>query len=347
MESQKGGPGTTPWARSSAFLAEELDQLYLGFCMQLPSSLQAAGRELPYRLRLAPTADIPFSEVFSHEVTLAAPALFAEAIPLAPPDQIRQAVLAHMLAVIEAFGTDRVEDGQVLASRDLLGVLEHLRGARDRALLRVAEGKLSPDSVLRLSAQADENTRRAIAEERSLLTQKTPSSFATYERVSLGKQSVGFPAAQVLAKVNGFNSEQLAFVDEILGSIWLGLQFDDDVVDWEDDLKRGGAWALNLAQHLLFQGKDLPETDMPKANLSLLAQRWVLDSQALEHMLRLAYRKYRAARRRAEALGARRLASWAKGREQRSLRTAELESNNAGYSVRARQLANWAAEVLS
>ena len=29
-------------------------------------------------------------------------------------------------------------------------------------------------------------------------------------------------------------------------SVWLGLQIADDVVDWEDDLQRGGAWAVCL-----------------------------------------------------------------------------------------------------
>ena len=92
---------------------ELVDDLYEEFASGLGGDLAAHARDLPRALRLAPIADAPWSRVFAHEITLAAPALFADAFPGLALLTVRAAVRAHMLSVIDAFGTDRVEDGQV------------------------------------------------------------------------------------------------------------------------------------------------------------------------------------------------------------------------------------------
>src|SRR5439155_21039788 len=127
---------------------ELVDELYEVFVDTLSGSLADAARTLAFTLCLAPTPKIPWSRVFGHEVTLAAPALVAEAMPHVPQSVRRDAILAHMLAVIEAFGTDRVEDGQVQPTPELTGVLEEARYARDRALGRVAGGGFVPPIAL-------------------------------------------------------------------------------------------------------------------------------------------------------------------------------------------------------
>src|SRR5687768_11697114 len=117
-----------------------IDALYQGFVDSLPSNLRRFGADLPFRLGLAPSASIPFTQVFAHDVTLGAPLLVAEAFPGAAPETVRCAVMAHALSVIEAFGSDRVADGQVESAPELVAVLEHLRRARNAALERVHSG---------------------------------------------------------------------------------------------------------------------------------------------------------------------------------------------------------------
>jgi hypothetical protein len=119
--------------------------------------------------------------------------------------------------------------------------------------------------------------------------------------------------------------------------VWLGLQLADDVVDWEDDVQRGGAWAVCLMRgHApsTLRGKD-----------SIRSQ--VLQSGILAVMLKRALTHMRAARRRATALGAHRLASWAGGQESRLEGLTAAETKSAGYAVRAHALAAWANEVLT
>jgi hypothetical protein len=312
----------------------DIDALFGAVVETLPAELRSAARELPFRLRLAPGPNILWSEVFNHEVTLQAPALFAEGMPGAKPMQIRDAVLAHMLAVIDAFGTDRVHDGQIEDSAMLHDVLAYLRLARDRAVLRLTE-QIDP------YAAADRETRDAILTERALLGRAEVSTLEHYEAISLGKQSVGFPASLALAKAAGWEKRRLDFLESTLAGIWLGLQFEDDVLDWEDDWRRGGAWVICLARGLLARSRSRERPTVPNA-----LQRFVVESGVLTQMLGLARRKYREVRRRSQILGANRLAAWAEQRERHAASLARMETKHAGYVLRMQRLAPWASVVL-
>src|SRR4051794_8258470 len=90
----------------------DIDALYAAFCDQLPGDVRSAGETLARDLGLAPRSDIAWSAVFKHEVTLQAPGFFAEAMPEVKRPLVEAAVLAHMLSVIEAFGSDRIADRQ-------------------------------------------------------------------------------------------------------------------------------------------------------------------------------------------------------------------------------------------
>ena len=73
-----------------------------------------------------------------------------------------------------------------------------------------------------------------------------------------------------------------------------------------------------------------------KAGTSARAARAeVLSSGVLERMLARAHVHMRAARRRASALGAKRLASWAAAQETRLASLVAAESDSAGYAARA------------
>src|SRR4051794_29289451 len=168
-------------------LRGELDALYLAFCETLPTELRLVGRQLPYCVKLAPKPDMPWSQVLAHEVTFAAPALFAQALPGITPGQVRDSFLAHALAVIEAFGTDRVEDGQTAESPELRMVLERLRLGRDRALACVYP--IGADRELDyVAASAEVLESQAI--ERELMAAGASVDFARYEAIARGKASV-------------------------------------------------------------------------------------------------------------------------------------------------------------
>jgi hypothetical protein len=317
---------------------ELVDFLYEDFVRSLSGSLSEAARALAVTLRLAPERGIPWSRVFSHEVTLAAPALVAEGFAGVTPSQVEAAVFAHMLAVLEAFGTDRIEDLQVPASSELLALLAAMRDGRDAALARISA---TPEEQVVTYEHADRTTRQAIGEEARILRlgegddNRRPNGvpFETYERVSFGKQAVGFPASFALAFVVDPSTSRLRALSGLLRGVWLGLQMADDVVDWEGDAARGGAWATALAG----TGRTMDPAAVRPA---------VLEAGVLAQMLARSRRHFRGAERRAMALGATRLSAWAGERREKGERLLEGERAAPGYVGRRFSLGAWAAEVL-
>jgi hypothetical protein len=311
----------------------DIDALYERFCVALPPELRGFGRSLAFELKLAPEPSIPWSSVFKHRVTLQAPGLLYEDTAAFEAGALEKAVFAHMLAVIEAFGTDRIADQQVADAPELRRVLALIRGARDEALSGIG----GPTAVL-MAHDADRVTRDSIARERNLLARGDGVDFATYEAVSAGKQSVGLPASVVLAQTAGFGPEKLETVNSTLMGVWLGLQFQDDVVDWEDDVTHGGAWAVVLARQC--------EPSTATAATAEELKRSVFSTGVLAKMLGLSAERFHAALAGAEALGADRLAEWLRARSAEALDFCENERKSPGYLRRMKQLAPWAAEVL-
>ncbi|MGH7270497.1 MAG: hypothetical protein ACREJ3_08700, partial [Polyangiaceae bacterium] len=293
---------------------------------------------LPRALRLAPVR-VPWSRVFSHEVTLGAPALFAEGMTGITNGDVRDAVLAHAMAVIDAFGTDRIEDEQIEASPAVYAVLGQARRERNRALMRVLRG--TPLASCNFES-TDLQSVRAIRRERQVLRTACPVEFEEYERASRDKQGVGIVASIALARAAGWDDRRCDAVRSALEDVWLGLQMNDDVVDWEDDMQNGGAWAVCLAMAM---------DERPAEGERLLTlpevRRRVLASGVLRRMLAGALRHMRAARRLSAALGAQRLSAWALGQEQRLETLITAECRSPGYAVRAHALSAWAGEVLA
>lgn len=317
-----------------------VDALYSGFVSALPESLRRCAEELPYVLRLAPAPRVPWSAVFNHAVTLEAPRLVAAGLPRTDPELVRRAVLGHMLSVIEAFGTDRVADGQVVSTPELGAILLELRRARDAVLTG-----LWPEAGA-LAQAADRETGEAIREESSLLRRLAAVPFDEYRRISLAKQAVGFPASLALAHASGASATQVEVTRRLLAGVWLGLQFEDDAGDWEDDWRRGGgAWAVSLARRRLEAVRDQGAQDRPTE--PDLVRRRVHRMGVLYLMLRAARRQYRTAWHYARVLGAAPLASWAEQRLARLDGLLPLEKQHAGYVVRALKLAPWASQVLT
>jgi hypothetical protein len=321
-------------------MTRPVDDLYSGFVNSLPVGLRALADDLPHALGLAPASGLRWSEVFSHRVTLEAPALVAEAFPRADAEMVRRAVLGHALSVIEAFGTDRVLDGQIPASPELYALLEHLRETRCAVLEKIHAGAGA------VARQADLNTQQAIREEQTLLSEVGAATFAEYRRISLGKQALGFPASLALARAAGATESQVEEVQRALAGAWLGLQFEDDAVDWEDDWRRGhGAWAVSLARRRLESVKEQRSEERPTE--PDMIRRRVFSMRVLYMMLQAARRNYRATQLYGRALGAKQLSSWSADRIRRLDELIPLEQKHAGYVVRASKLSEWAAQVLS
>jgi hypothetical protein len=320
-------------------VAELVDELYRAFAGRLDEPLRTRAAQLPRALKLAPETLAGWGRAFGDEVTLGAPALIAHALHDAPGSLVRDAVLGHMLAVIDAFGVDRIESEQIEPSAPLLALLGQVRRERDRAIARVCGGDLPEDVDF---AAADATTVRAIRRERTLLHAGRPADMVTYERVSLDKQCVGWLASVALARAVGEDERRCRSVRATLQSVALGLQIYDDVVDWEDDLERGGAWALCLTRGM----RASPPGPRPVTD-DAHTRALVLQSGVLRAMLERATVHMRAARKRASALGAVRLAAWAGGRENRLRALVAAERRSAGYAMRAHALAAWAGEVLA
>ena len=324
----------------SKALMSSIDALYAGFVSALPEPLRATANDLPHAFRLTPIAKQPWSAVFSHAVTLEAPRLFAGALPHASPDMVRRAVLAHALAVIEAFGSDRIADRQIVPTRELLAVLDELKRTRDTILDSVWPGGGA------MARAADRDSTDAIKEESGLLRRIAAITFDEYRRISLAKQSVGFPASIALARAAGAGDEQVEQIRRTLAGVWFGLQFEDDAVDWEDDWRRGGgAWAVSLARRRLESVKEQSADERPTE--PDIVRRRVHRMRVLYFMLRSARYRYRAAWRYARRLGAEPLAQWAEQRVQRLDGLLPFELRHPGYVVRALKLAPWASEVLT
>jgi hypothetical protein len=320
---------------------ELVDELYEAFAEGLGSTGAAHARDLPRMLRLAPVA-VPWSQVFSHEVTLGAPALFAEPMGV-PSGRVRDAVLAHMLAVVEAFGTDRIEDQQVPATAELLGVLARARCERDRAMERLLGGPPPPELSF---AEAEETCARAVRREHVVQREARPVDMAGYEAASLGKQAPGLLASVALARAAGWDARRCSAVRRTLESVALGLQAYDDVVDWESDLDRGGSWVVCLMKHVEGAARaSSPPSERQTEGTGV--RRHVLHSGVLSMLMHRSVTHVRAARRRAGALGAASLAAWAKAREARLTALSSAEASSAGYTVRAHALSAWAGEVLA
>jgi hypothetical protein len=325
------------YRKHRGLLRQELDDLYASFCDDLPEELRACARDLPFRLQLAPASGTPWSEVFGHEVTFAAPALFAEAMPQISKAQVRDAVLAHALSVIDGFSTDRMEDSQIPRTYELRDLIVHLRAARDRALHRVMPRRSDATSF----AVTHARMIAAVRAEGRVFGGVEVADFARYERIAAGKTAIGLPASIALAEAAHYSAAECAAIAKTLESIWLGMQYHDDVVDWEDDYRRGSAWAVHLARNV---GSEV--TTQERTTEQNPVRTMVLGSGVLCQMLERSFRHFRAARKRCEALGVRGLASWAKSKEEHAQMLARFEGQNAGYALRMHALSHWAAQVL-
>ncbi len=317
---------------------ELVDDLYEEFAAGLGGDLEQHARDLPRALRLAPVQNARWSAVFTHEITLAAPALFVSALPEVPILVLREAVRAHMFAVIDAFGADRIEDRQAFLTADALHVLEAVRAERDASLTRLGRvAATSSPSVDVDPSATDRATAAALLRERQIILQGRPVDLPTYERISLAKQSAGVIVTRVLADALGVPAARSRAIELTLESVAMSLQLYDDVVDWEDDESRGGSWVVSLMRGL----------GLAPHRAAAPLREQVLGCDVLLRVLRRSRWHMRAAAARSRALGAERVAAWAAARAESLSAVVSAEARSAGYSIRSHALSAWATEVLA
>jgi hypothetical protein len=315
-----------------------VDGLFAAFCDSFSGALREEARRLSFTLGFAPEPLLPWSQVFSHEVTLAAPSLVAEAMPGVPEACVLHALFAHTLAVVEAMGTDRIRDGQVVATPLLRQVLAAARAVRDEQLALAAGGE---EASLPLDA-TDRDVADAVGLERRLLLEQRSVDFMTYEALSERKQAPGILASEALAARAGWDGTKRRALGRVLIGVGMGLQLYDDVVDWEGDAAHGCSWALALTRP---HGSSIAPSGAGVDARRLRAE--VHASGVLARLLRRSHWHFRSAAKRASALGALKLARWADERADFLRRLAEREEKHAGYVNRAHSLAPWARTVLA
>ncbi len=304
-----------------------VDELYEAFTRTLPPTLARAAEGLAATLHLVPQAGIPWSQVFQHEIVLAAPALLAPAVPHVAQEVVRQATQTHLLAVVHAFARDRVLDGEAKPQATTLALLDALRNARDAALAEVL-GRDGEDASLRYD---DDDAERAFADERVILAGEGEADFATYREIARRKQGAAYPATVALACAAGWSRTDLGRVRAVLEGIALGLQMYDDAVDWPKDFARHASWAATVAG-----ASGLPTGAASDAvRASGILPRLVEEGRAeLAH-----------AAADARGMKAHAIADWAHGREIALERIAAEEKNAPGYAARAIALGGWMNEV--
>jgi hypothetical protein len=304
-----------------------VDALYEAFSRSLPEDLRGEARRLAYALGVARELDVPWSAVFRDAVTLGAPLLVADAAPGLGGAVIQDAVMAHLLAMIGALASDRIHAGMFARARLFEEVLDHARVARNAAIARVA----AEDA--RAYDDADEEASEAVADERRILRSGCAIDLDRYLAVARAKLRRGAPASLALVRAAGWEPRARESLARLLDSVWMAQQLHDDVIDWERDAARGGAWAVALAGGA---------ASLPRDADGIAVRGAVLASGVLARLLTASARRCAAARRRARALGLLRLEAWAREREATLRELARREGESPGFADRSRALSAWA-----
>ncbi|WAS95529.1 hypothetical protein [Nannocystis punicea] len=303
----------------STSVHEGIDRTYARFVRELPEDLVAVAHDLPHRLGLTPNPGTPWSRVFNNPAVLGLPMLLL-ADRARVSDELRSvAGAAHLFAIIVAFGMDRIDDGQVVVGLRERAILERLERARDAALAALLA---DTPSFLRDFAWARRMTAESVAEERATAAGRAPATLERYLAVAWKKQGFAFPAALAAAAAAGFSAAEQSLVEAVVAGAALGLQYRDDVVDWEDDLAQGFAWAPALFA---------PPPAEP-AGLAPVAARLHLGG-GLVRLLGMASAAFGSAANAAAALGAEALAAWAREQAELTADLARREAASPGHAV--------------
>lgn len=297
-----------------------IDATYEAFCAALPPRIGRLARRLALDLGLAITPQVPWSRCFPDAVVLGLPRLLVEGHEGETERSILgAAAVAHMLAIVGAYGQARVDDGT--ASSTVSSVLEVTRRARDQALARLTDRV----GQARDFAWAEAEVMRAQAEGQEVFAAGERVDLERYLRVALQRRALVFPASQAMAAAAGWGARDRVKVHAAIEAAALGLQIREDVSLWMDDELRGGSWAVVVAGRR-----------RPGGSIVALQRRLAAEGR-LCALLRIAADAFRRSADAAAALGAVGFASWGSSQALLTEGLAEDEAAVPGATVRWEQ----------
>lgn len=176
--------------------------------------------------------------MFHNPITRTLPGAVAEAFPTVTPVHLRRLGLAHVLCLALAFLDDRLNDDDVAFSRDL-NLLKRSMEAEMQARLsevvgthagywRAARQALRDYAVAHVREAADWRGGRA-----------EDDSHARYARAAAGKLAPARLSALAVAILGGASTSVQTRITRAVDECVIGLQYVDDVDDWEEDYRRG------------------------------------------------------------------------------------------------------------
>lgn len=296
-----------------------IDRTYAHFVNRLPEHLATIAADLPHRLGLTPHAGTPWSRIFNNPAVLGFPMLLLAGAGRVAPETRNLAGAAHLFAIIGAFGMDRIDDGQIVVGMGERAIIDRVRKARDEALAPLLA---EAHAVTFDYAEGERLTAESVQEERAAAASRDPITMDRYLSVSWKKQGLAFPSCLAAAAAAGFSPEERQQVEAVVAGAALGLQYRDDVVDWEDDLAQGFAWAPAL----------VAQPPAGPATVAELQERLHAEG-VLVRLLEMSSAAFGAAAEAASSLGAEALATWARGQAEITAGLAEREAETPGFAV--------------
>lgn len=293
-----------------------IDRIYDRFVAELPDDLAAVAHDLPHRLGLTPHPSTPWSRIFNNPAVLGFPMLL---LPARVPVDVRDsAAAAHLLAIIGAFGMDRIDDGQIVVGLRERALIERIRRARDAALAPLLA---RAPSCAADYAWGERVTAESVADERATAGGRVPATLERYLAVSYKKQGLAFPASLAAAAAAGLSLDAQRQIAAVVAGAALGLQYRDDVVDWLDDHAQGFAWAPALCvPHYSELAVDTLAAELHARG-------------GLVRLLAMSRDAFASATDAATALGADALAGWAREQAELTADLARREATSPGFAV--------------
>ncbi len=315
-----------------------IDSVFDEFSSLLGDGLREAAEELPELLEMAP-AGTAWSSIYAHPLPLAAPACVADPRKSLPEPIVREAVKAHMMAVIEAVVRERREIGAIKMTRRLEDLLVQFRLYRDRAAANIPGNGGAPSAAFDFALQ---HLEQVLSLEAQLHEDQGPANLAVYERFAAGKHAPWLPASDLLAQACGWPRARRLQLRELIVAVGVGWRAYADVVEWEAAETHGVSWAVLLAR-----GLSANKGDGGKATLGSSVRREVLESGALVLLLQRAHHHLKAAAKLAKGLEIEELAQWAATQAAAFGELRRAEREYPGYAVRAKALRAWLHEVVT
>ncbi len=253
------------------------------------------------KLCIRPESPRNWSDQFA-EVTLRYPSLQSEKRPVSIA-QVREADLAHLCFLIHTFAEDRLLDRQAIFDRSEFLFVKQLCVEGMSILQGLAAGC---GAFVRTQLVQSRRYSRAQTEEYDTHAGgESKFERSTILRIAAGRAAYGILAPVALLMAGGATEKQIRIAVNAFDCLVTGMQYVDDLKDWQEDLRTGDENLLLVA--LRQSGRNPyshPANDVREANVG----HALLEIGAVAAAASAAKRWFAAALRRQEMLGCQELA---------------------------------------